>query len=92
MANSPFKSTKDSRCLRTPAHIAVAVQETGEEDRVGDETGEPKDHGDRLDGQDRERMSNLREVAGRESQEGDDQERGPDSNKDQEVDPIGRRV
>lgn len=53
-----------------------------------DETGEPEEHCDRLDAQDRERMRDPRKETRRDSEEGDDEGGGPDSDEDQEVDAV----
>ena len=53
-----------------------------------DKPGEPEDHGDGLDGQDRKGMCGPREEAWREGKEGDDEKGGPYCGKDEEVDAV----
>ena len=46
---------------------------------MGDEAGEPEEHGDGLDGEDGKWMSGAGKKARREGEEGDDEESGPDA-------------
>lgn len=78
----PLKSRKHRRRLRAPAHIPATEQQVGDKDGVGDEAGEPEDHGDGLDGQDGVRVCGAREEARGQGQEGHDEERGPDGGED----------
>lgn len=57
-----------------------------------DEAREPEEHGYGLDSQDGVRMRGAGKVSGRKGKERDDEERGPDSVEDEEVDAVGRGV
>ncbi len=56
------------------------------------EAGEPEEHCNGFDGQDRKRMRSSREITRRESKERNDEECGPNPDKDQEVDAVRRAV
>lgn len=88
----PFESRKRCSRLRAPADVAPAVQQRRDKDRMRNEAGEPEEHGDGLNGQDRVGVRGAREVTRGEGKERDDEEGGPDAGKDEKVDAVGRRV
>lgn len=88
---TPFESSEDSGSPRASAHRAPPRQESGNKDSMGDETGEPEDHGNGFECQDGVGMGGTREETWGEDQEGDGDDGGPNSIENQEIDAVRGR-
>ena len=83
---APFQRSKSGSGLSSPANVASAEEEIGEEDSQCDEPSKPKQHGDNLSGQDAKLVSCGREEARRQGQVGDGKDGGPYAAEKEEVD------
>ncbi len=78
----PFDRCKSGRSLRGAAHWCGATEESSGENRQGDESAKPEDHGDELGSEDAELVCSVGKVAVREREVRECQQESPDAGKE----------
>ena len=84
----PLKRAENNGRNHAVAHVPITENQISAEHGQRDEASEPKQHGQRIQAQDGEFVSETRKVPGGQGEVRDGDDHGPDRGEDEEADGI----